>query len=155
MQPKAQQSKAMFVSSEDDSQRPRSRSVQCSPCLSPPLSTSGLEYDPERRSSASDTHHDRPLHRCEYSLYYMIYWAGSQENPQESYCSKKYIKAPYLSIYNSHICSKSPSPFNSFVWHKCHKNYVSLSLFFVFWFWGERLHRHVHQLYSSVCLNSD
>ncbi|XP_067302929.1 FERM domain-containing protein 4B isoform X6 [Pseudorasbora parva] len=50
---------------EDDSQRPRSRSVQCSPCLSPPLSSSGLEYDPERRSSASDTHHDRALNRLD------------------------------------------------------------------------------------------
>nr|XP_055045365.1 LOW QUALITY PROTEIN: FERM domain-containing protein 4B [Misgurnus anguillicaudatus] len=39
----------------DSSQRPRSRSVQCSPCLSPPLSSSGLEYESDRRSPASDT----------------------------------------------------------------------------------------------------
>lgn len=52
-------------SSDDGSQRPRSRSVQCSPCLSPPLSSSGLEYEPDRRSPASDTRHDRSLNRCE------------------------------------------------------------------------------------------
>lgn len=62
---KTQQSKTIFVFSEDDNQRPRSRSVQCSPCLSPPLSVSGLEYDTERRSSSSETHHDRALNRCE------------------------------------------------------------------------------------------
>ncbi|XP_048035498.1 FERM domain-containing protein 4B isoform X2 [Megalobrama amblycephala] len=53
---------------DDDSQRPRSRSVQCSPCLSPPRSSSGLEYDPERRSSASDTHHDRALNRLDHEV---------------------------------------------------------------------------------------
>uniref|UniRef100_A0A8C1GHW8 FERM domain containing 4Bb n=1 Tax=Cyprinus carpio TaxID=7962 RepID=A0A8C1GHW8_CYPCA len=46
-------SKTIFVSSEDDGKRPRSRSVQCSPCLSPPLSSSGLEYNTERRSSSN------------------------------------------------------------------------------------------------------
>uniref|UniRef100_A0A9J7Z531 FERM domain containing 4Bb n=1 Tax=Cyprinus carpio carpio TaxID=630221 RepID=A0A9J7Z531_CYPCA len=53
---------------EDDGQRPRSRSVQCSPCLSPPLSSSGLEYNTERRSSSSDTHHDRPLNRLDHEV---------------------------------------------------------------------------------------
>ncbi|XP_016363088.1 FERM domain-containing protein 4B-like [Sinocyclocheilus anshuiensis] len=53
---------------EDDGQRPRSRSVQCSPCLSPPLSSSGLEYDTERRSSSSDTHHDRALNRLDHEV---------------------------------------------------------------------------------------
>ncbi|XP_051947779.1 FERM domain-containing protein 4B-like isoform X1 [Xyrauchen texanus] len=45
----------------DGSQRPRSRSVQCSPCLVPPLSSSGLEFDTARRSSASVTHLDSRL----------------------------------------------------------------------------------------------
>ncbi|XP_051961177.1 FERM domain-containing protein 4B [Xyrauchen texanus] len=48
-------------------QRPRSRSVQYSQCLIPPLSSSGLEFDPERRSSASVTHHDsRSLSRLDH-----------------------------------------------------------------------------------------
>uniref|UniRef100_A0A8C1VPY7 FERM domain containing 4Bb n=1 Tax=Cyprinus carpio TaxID=7962 RepID=A0A8C1VPY7_CYPCA len=42
-----------WLITEDDGQRPRSRSVQCSPCLSPPLSSSGLEYNTERRSSSN------------------------------------------------------------------------------------------------------
>lgn len=50
---------------DDGSQRPRSRSVQCSPCLSPPLSSSGLEYDPDRRSPAIDTRLDRSPNRFE------------------------------------------------------------------------------------------
>uniref|UniRef100_A0A673IER2 FERM domain-containing protein 4B-like n=1 Tax=Sinocyclocheilus rhinocerous TaxID=307959 RepID=A0A673IER2_9TELE len=45
--------RASVIIAEDDGQRPRSRSVQCSPCLSPPLSSSGLEYDTERRSSSN------------------------------------------------------------------------------------------------------
>ncbi|XP_043080802.1 FERM domain-containing protein 4B isoform X4 [Puntigrus tetrazona] len=52
----------------DDGQRPRSRSVQCSPCLSPPLSSSGLEYDAERRSSSGDTHHDGALNRLDHEV---------------------------------------------------------------------------------------
>ncbi|XP_043080801.1 FERM domain-containing protein 4B isoform X3 [Puntigrus tetrazona] len=60
--------RASVIIAEDDGQRPRSRSVQCSPCLSPPLSSSGLEYDAERRSSSGDTHHDGALNRLDHEV---------------------------------------------------------------------------------------
>lgn len=54
----------LFLSADDSDgvQRPRSRSVQCSPYMSPPPSA-GLDYDLERRASASDQHQDRALSR--------------------------------------------------------------------------------------------
>lgn len=47
----------------DVSQRRRSRSLQCSPLLSAPPPVN-LDYDTQRRSSESDTHHDTVLSRC-------------------------------------------------------------------------------------------
>ncbi|XP_030624942.1 FERM domain-containing protein 4B [Chanos chanos] len=64
---------------EDDVQRPRSRSVQCSPLLSPPRSA-GLEYNPERRASASSQPHDnRAINRLDYDLQSQ----GLYYNPRE------------------------------------------------------------------------
>ncbi|XP_041955389.1 FERM domain-containing protein 4B isoform X1 [Alosa sapidissima] len=66
---------------DDDSdgvQRPRSRSVQCSPYLSPPPSA-GLDYDLERRASASDQPHDQPLSRLDYDLQDMGRYYGPRE----------------------------------------------------------------------------
>ncbi|KAA0706790.1 FERM domain-containing protein 4B GRP1-binding protein GRSP1 [Triplophysa tibetana] len=57
---------SLQLNDDDGSQRPRSRSVQCSPCLSPPLSSSGLEYDPERRSPAIETRLDRSPNRLDH-----------------------------------------------------------------------------------------
>ncbi|XP_031421980.1 FERM domain-containing protein 4B isoform X2 [Clupea harengus] len=66
---------------DDDSdgvQRPRSRSVQCSPYMSPPPSA-GLDYDLERRASASDQHQDRALSRLDYDLQDTGHYYGSRE----------------------------------------------------------------------------
>ncbi|XP_062396125.1 FERM domain-containing protein 4B [Sardina pilchardus] len=62
----------------DGVQRPRSRSVQCSPYQSPPPSA-GLDYDLERRASTSDPHHDRALSRLAYELQEAGHYYGQRD----------------------------------------------------------------------------
>ncbi|KAK3518785.1 hypothetical protein QTP70_012733 [Hemibagrus guttatus] len=67
----------------DVSQRRRSRSLQCSPLLSaaPPVN---LDYDTQRRSSESDTHHDAALSRLECDVQSGLYYTSHDASSASS-----------------------------------------------------------------------
>ncbi|XP_072553260.1 FERM domain-containing protein 4B isoform X2 [Salminus brasiliensis] len=67
---------------DDGSQRPRSRSVQCSPQFLSAAQPS-LDYDPDRRSSESDSHHDRALSRSDGPLHGFRHRSGSLESQSQ------------------------------------------------------------------------
>ncbi|XP_027015007.2 FERM domain-containing protein 4B isoform X1 [Tachysurus fulvidraco] len=65
-------SDSLPLDDSDVSQRRRSRSLQCSPLLSAPPPVN-LDYDTQRRSSESDTHHDTVLSRLECDVQSGLY----------------------------------------------------------------------------------
>ncbi|KAL7864483.1 hypothetical protein AOLI_G00159030 [Acnodon oligacanthus] len=94
---------------DDGAQRPRSRSVQCSPLLT--AAQPSLDYDLDRRSSESDSHHDRALSRLEYE----VQGPGHYYSPREvsSAGSSPYKTVPRRQVEN-HSDSQSPMTRNAY-----------------------------------------
>ncbi|XP_066526361.1 FERM domain-containing protein 4B [Hoplias malabaricus] len=95
---------------DDGAERPRSRSVQCSPLLSAAAPQS-LHFDSERRSSESDTLHHKALSRLEYE----VQGSGHYFVPREvsSAGSSPYKTVPRRQV-ESHSSDQSPMPRNAF-----------------------------------------